>query len=239
MLNQSLSTVTGTKTPAAAGVTPDQFGAITGYAGLVATEFSYKKDEEIYGEDEPAEYVYQVISGAVRSYKLLSDGRRQIGAFHLPADVFGLESGATHRLAAEAIIDTTVRLVKRRSLEQAAGSQVNRRASPCRRPHAAARTQDGNGTRRDFPDGDGSQARGHRDDGAADVPPGYRGLSRIDAGNGIACAFATPRPGCSGIFRRPSDPAPQPQPAAQYGILRVTALSIERFVAFPASAGQL
>ena len=52
-----------------------------------------RKDEEIYGEDEPAEYVYQVISGAVRSYKLLSDGRRQIGAFHLPGDVFGLESG--------------------------------------------------------------------------------------------------------------------------------------------------
>jgi CRP/FNR family nitrogen fixation transcriptional regulator len=52
----------------------------------------------------------------VRSYRLLSDGRRQIGAFHLPGDVFGLESGATHRLAAEAIIDTSVRLVKRRSL---------------------------------------------------------------------------------------------------------------------------
>jgi CRP/FNR family transcriptional regulator, nitrogen fixation regulation protein len=66
-----------------------------------------------------------VISGAVRSYKLLSDGRRQIGAFHLPGDVFGLESGAAHRLAAEAIIDTTVRLVKRRSLEQAASSDVN------------------------------------------------------------------------------------------------------------------
>jgi CRP/FNR family transcriptional regulator, nitrogen fixation regulation protein len=102
----------------------DQFAAITGHAGLVASEFSYKKDEEIYGEDEPAEYVYQVTSGAVRTYKLLSDGRRQIGAFHLPGDVFGLETGATHRLAAEAIIDTTVRLVKRRSLEQAAGVDV-------------------------------------------------------------------------------------------------------------------
>src|SRR4051812_4916752 len=99
----------------------DQFGAIAGHVGLVATEFSYKKDEEIYGEDEPAEYVYQVISGAVRSYKLLSDGRRQIGTFHLPGDVFGLEFGSVHRLAAEAIIDTNVRLVKRRSLEQAAG----------------------------------------------------------------------------------------------------------------------
>src|SRR5436190_581774 len=102
----------------------DQFHAITGHAGLVASEFSYKKDEEIYGEDEPAEYVYQVIRGSVRSYKLLSDGRRQIGAFYLSGDVFGLESGATHRLAAEAIIDTTVRLVKRRSLEQAAGNDV-------------------------------------------------------------------------------------------------------------------
>jgi CRP/FNR family nitrogen fixation transcriptional regulator len=125
MLTQSLSTTTVNKTSAAAGAAPDQFGAITGHAGLVVTEFSYWKDEEIYGEDEPAEYVYQVISGAVRSYKLLSDGRRQIGAFHLPGDVFGLESGATHRLAAEAIIDTTVRLVKRRSLEHAADSDVN------------------------------------------------------------------------------------------------------------------
>jgi CRP/FNR family nitrogen fixation transcriptional regulator len=60
----------------------------------------------------------------VRSYKLLSDGRRQIGAFHLRGDVFGLESGPTHRLAAEAIIDTTVRLVKRSSLEKAAGADV-------------------------------------------------------------------------------------------------------------------
>jgi CRP/FNR family nitrogen fixation transcriptional regulator len=102
----------------------DQFSAVTGQAGLIATEFSYKKEEEIYGEDEPAEYVYQVISGAVRSYKLLSDGRRQIGAFHLPGNVFGLESGTVHRLAAEAIIDTTVRLVKRHSLEKAAGIEV-------------------------------------------------------------------------------------------------------------------
>jgi CRP/FNR family nitrogen fixation transcriptional regulator len=125
MVPQSLNTsVAGTKVAPVAYSPPDQFFALTGHAGLVATEFSYKKEEEIYGEDEPAEYVYQVIQGAVRTYKLLSDGRRQIGAFHLPGDVFGLESGPTHRLAAEAIIDTTVRLVKRRSLEQAAGVDV-------------------------------------------------------------------------------------------------------------------
>ena len=126
MLNQSLavSSMIVNKSDPITHPVSDPFSSVTGYAGLIATEFSYRKDEEIYGEDEPAEYVYQVISGAVRSYKLLSDGRRQIGAFHLPGDVFGLESGAVHRLAAEAIIDTTVRLVKRRSLEQAAATDV-------------------------------------------------------------------------------------------------------------------
>jgi CRP/FNR family transcriptional regulator, nitrogen fixation regulation protein len=102
----------------------DQFSVIASCSGVIATEFSYRKDEEIYGEGEVCEYVYQVIRGAVRTYKLLSDGRRQIGAFHLPGDVFGLDAGSTHRLTAEAIGDTTVRLVKRRSLEAAAGSNV-------------------------------------------------------------------------------------------------------------------
>src|ERR1700712_2959387 len=86
-----------------------------------ASEFSYKKGVEIYGEKEPADYVYQVTSGAVRSYKLLSDGRRQIGAFHLTSDIFGLENSNVHRFTAEAIVDTTLRLVRRRSLENVAG----------------------------------------------------------------------------------------------------------------------
>src|SRR5215212_7490924 len=87
-------------------------------------EFTYKKGTEIYGEKEPAEYVYQVKSGAVRSYKLLSDGRRQIGAFHLAGDIFGLENGGEHRFTAEAIVDTTVCLIKRRSLEMVAESDA-------------------------------------------------------------------------------------------------------------------
>src|SRR3954466_9896721 len=123
MLTESLNTVPGTVGPAPLPAW-DPFATITGHAGLIASEFSYRKDEEIYGEDEPAEYVYQIIRGAVRTYKLLSDGRRQIGTFHLPGDVFGLESGTNHRLAAEAIIDTTVRLVKRSSLEQAAAVEI-------------------------------------------------------------------------------------------------------------------
>ena len=89
-----------------------------------SSEFKYHRSGEIFGEGEPAKYVYQVIDGAVRSYKLLSDGRRQIGAFHLTGDIFGLENGGVHRFTAEAIVDTTVRLVKRVSLAHVAESDA-------------------------------------------------------------------------------------------------------------------
>jgi CRP/FNR family nitrogen fixation transcriptional regulator len=87
---------------------------------VILSEFKYKHGTEIFGESEPAEYVYQVVEGAVRSYKLLSDGRRQIGAFHLVGDIFGLENGPVHRFTAEAIVDTVVCLAKRVSLEHVA-----------------------------------------------------------------------------------------------------------------------
>jgi CRP/FNR family nitrogen fixation transcriptional regulator len=96
----------------------------TAQARILASEFNYRKGTEIYGEKEPADYVYQVTAGAVRSYKLLSDGRRQIGAFHLVGDVFGLENGNCHRFTAEAIVDTSVRLIKRSSLERVAEVDV-------------------------------------------------------------------------------------------------------------------
>jgi CRP/FNR family transcriptional regulator, nitrogen fixation regulation protein len=89
-------------------------------APVILTEFKYDRGTEIFGEAEPAKYVYQVVEGAVRSYKLLSDGRRQIGAFHLAGDIFGLENGPVHRFTAEAIVDTNVRLAKRTSLEHVA-----------------------------------------------------------------------------------------------------------------------
>jgi CRP/FNR family transcriptional regulator, nitrogen fixation regulation protein len=97
----------------------------TAQARIIASEFNYRKGTEIYGEKEPADYIYQITAGAVRSYKLLSDGRRQIGAFHLVGDVFGLENGGFHRFTAEAIVDTSVRLIRRGSLERVAEADVS------------------------------------------------------------------------------------------------------------------
>jgi CRP-like cAMP-binding protein len=80
---------------------------------LMGAPMTFKRNVEIYGENEDAEYLYKVVSGTVRTYKVLADGRRQIGAFYVPGDVFGLESGARHAFSAEAVADCKVLVVKR------------------------------------------------------------------------------------------------------------------------------
>jgi CRP/FNR family nitrogen fixation transcriptional regulator len=115
-----------TQTDRVPGTNPLAELGITGgsYPIVSFNEFTYERGTEIYGEKEPAEYVYQVRTGAVRTYKLLSDGRRQIGAFHLIGDIFGLENGNEHRFTAEAVIETTVCVIRRRSLEAMANSDA-------------------------------------------------------------------------------------------------------------------
>lgn len=48
---------------------------------LMGATISYSRNAEIYGESEAADYLYKVVSGTVRTYKVLNDGRRQIGGF--------------------------------------------------------------------------------------------------------------------------------------------------------------
>ena len=57
---------------------------------LQGTRIHFRRNEEVFGEGENAEYVYRVVSGAVRTIRFSSDGRRQILNFYLPGDVFGL-----------------------------------------------------------------------------------------------------------------------------------------------------
>jgi len=80
---------------------------------LMGAPMPFGRNVEIYGENEPAEYLYKVISGTVRTYKVLNDGRRQIGAFYLPGDIFGLEVGEEHTFSAEAIAESKILVIKR------------------------------------------------------------------------------------------------------------------------------
>src|SRR5262249_847831 len=83
---------------------------------LTAAPVSFSRNEVIYSENRPADYVYKVISGSVRICKVLNDGRRRIEAFYLPGDIFGLEMDNEHHFSAEAITESTILVVKRSAL---------------------------------------------------------------------------------------------------------------------------
>src|SRR4249919_3262543 len=92
---------------------------------MMGTSMSFARNAEIYGENEPAEYLYKLVSGSVRTSKILNDGRRQISAFYLPGDVFGLEISGEHALSAEAITDVEILLVKRSAIEALAARDTD------------------------------------------------------------------------------------------------------------------
>jgi CRP/FNR family transcriptional regulator, nitrogen fixation regulation protein len=87
--------------------------SVNGLLDLIGTCMNFSRNTEIFGEGDPADYLYKVVSGVVRICKLMSDGRRQIGAFYLPGEVFGLEAEEAHRFSAEAIGDCRILVVKR------------------------------------------------------------------------------------------------------------------------------
>jgi CRP/FNR family nitrogen fixation transcriptional regulator len=68
--------------------------------------------KEIYAQGEKCGNFYKVEFGAVRIYRLLADGRRQISAFHLAGETFGFETDAAHHFFAEAICATGVRVLR-------------------------------------------------------------------------------------------------------------------------------
>jgi CRP/FNR family nitrogen fixation transcriptional regulator len=79
---------------------------------------SFVQNQEIYGEGDDAEIFYRVVSGVVRTCKFLSDGRRQIDAFHIAGDVFGFEAGHEHALSAEAVCDCAVIAYRWRDIDK-------------------------------------------------------------------------------------------------------------------------
>lgn len=89
---------------------PSPFALLDG-AMAQAVSF-FPAGTEIYAQGEKAGPLYQVEFGAVRVYRLLADGRRQISAFHMAGETFGFEADATHHFFAEAINATGIRVVR-------------------------------------------------------------------------------------------------------------------------------
>ncbi|HVV92987.1 MAG TPA: helix-turn-helix domain-containing protein [Hyphomicrobiales bacterium] len=93
---------------------------IAGAIAIPAMKMSFGRNEEIFGEEEPADFVYKVTSGVVRTFRILGDGRRQIACFYFAGDLFGLDGGDAHSSSAEAVTDCEIALVRRSQVERAA-----------------------------------------------------------------------------------------------------------------------
>jgi CRP-like cAMP-binding protein len=104
------------RTSGVPGLLPATRNALADTIGLMGAAMDFERDAEIFAEDDPAEYIYMVVSGSVRSSKLMSDGRRQIGAFYLPGDLFGLETEEVHSFSAESIGRSRIVVVKKSAL---------------------------------------------------------------------------------------------------------------------------
>ena len=60
----------------------DQFGTIV----------SVQHDRQIHGQGDQADFCYRILSGCVRTVKLMEDGRRQIGEFLMAGDLLGFDA---------------------------------------------------------------------------------------------------------------------------------------------------
>jgi CRP/FNR family transcriptional regulator len=72
----------------------------------IVTHLTIEPSKTLFYEGDQAGFVYNVTAGAIRLYKLLPDGRRQITGFMLPGDYLGLVVGGGYAYSAETINET-------------------------------------------------------------------------------------------------------------------------------------
>ncbi len=95
------------------GLTTEQFRRFMTFLGQTSIECN----ATIFREGDPAQHLYEITVGAVKLYKLLSDGRRQIIAFLFPGDFFGLSLNGTYAYTAEAMLPVMVCRFPKRKLD--------------------------------------------------------------------------------------------------------------------------
>ena len=66
------------------------------------------RNEKIFRKGQPADSIYRLESGCIRTYAASGNGRRLIVAFYFPGDYFGLELHEKHLVSAEAIVPSKV-----------------------------------------------------------------------------------------------------------------------------------
>ena len=73
----------------------------------IASIARFKKGEKIYSYGEPAEAIFNIISGVVKSYRAAANDGEHITAFLYPQDLFGLSEEGRYANSAKAITPVT------------------------------------------------------------------------------------------------------------------------------------
>jgi CRP/FNR family transcriptional regulator, nitrogen fixation regulation protein len=99
--------------PAARDGEDDLQFAMRSILALQRGPVQYPRNKMIFIEGDPAEYIFLLIDGVVRSCRSFSDGNRSIVCFHISGELFGFNGERTHSLSAEAATNTTMLVLKR------------------------------------------------------------------------------------------------------------------------------
>ena len=83
----------------------------------LGTVMRLRRDETLFHEGDAATHYYKVVAGALRSCKLLRDGRRHVTDFFLAGDFIGVEAQGTHGSTTEAVGVTTLVRCDRRQID--------------------------------------------------------------------------------------------------------------------------
>ena len=84
----------------------------------------YRRNAMIVCEGDPADYIYIVVNGTVRSCRTYQDGSRGIAAFYFSGEIFGLTGDPAHSLSLEAVTDTLILFFKRKDLLSTAARDI-------------------------------------------------------------------------------------------------------------------
>lgn len=94
----------------------------------VGVRMAFARDEEIYAQEDDAAFIHLVVRGAVRTIRLMNDGRRQVAGFYYPGELFGLEPGPQHCFSAEALSDADILVLRRQALRALGDDEALERA---------------------------------------------------------------------------------------------------------------
>jgi len=85
----------------------------------------YRPGQIIVFEGDVIDYLYEIVTGTVKTYKILNDGRRLITGFHAMGDIIGLPTDGRYFHSAETITEVTVCCYRKGQIEKLMGSNPN------------------------------------------------------------------------------------------------------------------